>query len=314
LFTAIAPGSAVTQTFDWNPKTGKYDTLFNTTDPKRNQAIDPDLTNEYDDQYFVGLERELLPDLGVNVSYIKKNEQNFIRGLDIGSTFAPRSVVDPFDGQTLTVFNRTSPSSAVLVEPTNRDDFRQRYDSVVLQAYKRLSHRWQLQGSYQWERSQGYSTGATTSSQSGPGTFGADPNQLVNAYGRFPTDSAHSIRVSSTVELPYRIQLALRSVYESGRPYGRLIVVRGLAQGTANILVQPRGAFELPSRDDLGIRVGKDIAFGTRMLRLSLDVQNLLNDDTPLSIDNNSSHTATYLDPTQIFLPRRAVLGIRYNF
>jgi outer membrane receptor protein involved in Fe transport len=315
LFTAVAPGSAITQTFDFNPKTGKYDSLFSTTDPKRNQTIDPNLTNEYDDQYFVGLERELLPDLGVNLSYIKKKEKNFIRGLDIRSVFAPRVVADTFSSQTLTVFNRTTPSAQVLVEPTNRDDFRQRYDSVVLQAYKRLSHRWQLQGSYQWERSEGFSTGATTSAQSGPGTFGADPNQLVNAFGRFPTDSTHSFRVSSTVELPHQIQLAVRSVYESGRPYGRLIVVRGLSQGTANVLAQPRGAFELPSRNDLSIRVGKDVNVGRqRQLRLTLDVQNLFNDDTPLSIDNNSSHTDTYLAATSIFLPRRAILGVRVNF
>jgi hypothetical protein len=314
LFTAIAPGGAVSQTYNWNPKTGKYDILFSTSNPKQNQTIDPNLTNEYDDQFFVGLERELLPDLGLNVSYIKKKEQNFNRGLDIGSSFAARTIIDTFSGQPLTVFNRTTPASQVLVEPTNRGDFRQRYDSVVLQAYKRLSHKWQLQASYQWEKSEGYSTGATTSAQSGPGTFGSDPNQLVNAYGRFPTDSTHSIRVSSTVELPHQIQLAIRSVYESGRPYGRLITARGLAQGTVNVLAQPRDAFELPARNDLGIRIGKDFTMGPRVLRLSLDVQNLFNSDTPLSIDNNSSHTATYLQPTAIFLPRRAILGVRYNF
>jgi hypothetical protein len=225
-----------------------------------------------------------------------------------------RTITDVFGGQTLTVFNRATPSSQVLIDPTNRNDFRQRYDSLVVQAYKRLSRRWQLQGSYQWERSDGYSTGATTSSQSGPGTFGSDPNQLINAYGRFPTDSAHSVWVSSTVELPFRIQLAVRSVYESGRPYGRLINVRGLSQGNLTVLAQPRGTFELPSRNDLGIRVGKDLKMGQRTLRLSVDVQNLFNDDTPLSIDNNSSHTATYLQPTAIFLPRRAILGVRYNF
>ena len=49
----------------------------------------------------------------------------------------------------------------MLVGPTNRDDFRQKYNTVVAQAYKRLSNRWQLQGSYQWERSEGYSTAAT---------------------------------------------------------------------------------------------------------------------------------------------------------
>jgi hypothetical protein len=144
-----------------------------------------------------------------------------------------------------------------------------------------MSQKWQLQASYQWEKSEGYSTGATTSAQSGPGTFGSDPNQLVNAYGRFPTDSAHSIRISSTVELPHHIQLAIRSVYESGRPYGRLITARGLAQGTVNVLAQSRDTFELPARNDLGIRVGKDFTIGPRVLRLSLDVQNLFNSDTP---------------------------------
>ena len=314
LFTAIAPGGAVTQTYEWNPKTGKYDILFSTSNPKQNQTIDPNLSNEYVDQAFFGLERELLPDLGVNLSYIKKSEQNFIRGLDVGSTYVPKTITDAFSGQPLTVYNRTTPASQVLVEPTNRDDFRQRYDSVVLQAYKRLSHHWQLQASYQWEISEGYSTGATTSTQSGPGTFGSDPNQLINAYGRFPTDSAHSVRISSTVELPYQIQLAIRSVYESGRPYGRLITVRGLAQGTENVLAQSRDTFELPARNDLGIRIGKDVKLGARMLRFSFDIQNLFNSDTPLSIDNNSSHTATYLQPTAIFQPRRAILGVRYNF
>ena len=57
MFTAISPGGAVTQVFNYNPATGKYDDLFNTSDPKRNQTIAPDLKNEYDDQFFVGLER-----------------------------------------------------------------------------------------------------------------------------------------------------------------------------------------------------------------------------------------------------------------
>jgi len=87
-----------------------------------------------------------------------------------------------------------------------------------------------------------------------------------------------------------------------------------VGQGTANVLAQPRDAFELPARNDLGIRIGKDFTMGPRVLRLSLDVQNLFNSDTPLSIDNNGSHTATYLEPTAIFLPRRAILGVRYNF
>jgi hypothetical protein len=320
LFTAIAPGGPLTTVYDWNPTTGNYDLFFSSSNPQSNQAIDPNLKNEYDDQLFLGLERELAPDFDVNASFIIKKEKNFIRGRDVRSSYAPSTVVTTFNGlsQALTVFDRTTPSSAVLIEPTNRDDFRQDYKSFVLQAYKRLSHHWQLQASYQWERSDGLSDGSivrTSTQQAGPGRFGADPNQLINAYGRLPTDSTHSIRVLATVQLPFAIQLAVRSVYESGRPYGRLVTVRGLSQGTANILAEPRGSYALPTRNDFGLRVGKDLKLpSSQVLRLSIDIQNLLDDNTPLALDNNSSHTATYGKTTAIFLPRRAMLGVRYYF
>ena len=316
LFTSIAPGGAVSSTYGYNAVTRRYDILQSTTNPKLTATIDPNLKNEYVDQFFVGVERELLPDLGVNASYIVKRERDFIRGRDFASTYVPRDVTETFEGvaHTLTVFNRTSAAGAVRVGPTNRDDFRQNYDSFVLQAYKRLSRSWQLQGSYQWEISKGFSTAAVSSTQSGPGTFGSDPNQLINAYGRFPTDSTHSFRVSSTVELPWDLQFAIREVFESGRPYGRTVTVRGLSQGNVTVIAQPRGDFELPSRNDLGIRIGKDLPLTAgRLLRLSLDVQNIFNSDTPLSLAINSSQ-ATYGETTGISSPRRALLGIRFSF
>ncbi|MBZ5559897.1 MAG: TonB-dependent receptor, partial [Acidobacteriia bacterium] len=36
LFTAIAPGGPITQTYNWNSKTKQYDILFNTSNPKQN--------------------------------------------------------------------------------------------------------------------------------------------------------------------------------------------------------------------------------------------------------------------------------------
>ncbi|MCC7240757.1 MAG: TonB-dependent receptor [Acidobacteria bacterium] len=316
LFTSIAPGGAVSSTYGYNPATGEYDILQSTTNPKLTATIDPGLENELVDQFFIGIERQLLPDLGVNASFIVKRERNFIRGRDFGSAYVPRDITETFAdvSQTLTIFNRISPAGDARIGPTNRDDFRQKYNSLVLQAYKRLSNRWQLQGSYQWEVSEGFSTASVSSSQSGPGTFGADPNQLVNAYGRFPTDSTHSFRVSSTVELPWNLSFAVREVFESGRPYGRTITVRGLSQGNATVIAQPRGSFELPSRNDLGIRVGRDVPMPAgRLLRLSLDVQNLFNNATPLSVAINSSQS-TYGQTTNISLPRRALLGIRFSF
>jgi outer membrane receptor protein involved in Fe transport len=316
LFTAIAPGGAVSSTYAYNAATKQYDMLQSITNPKLTATIDPNLKNEYVDQFYIGIERELLPDLGVNASYIVKREKDFIRGLDFNSVYVARDITETFQGvsQTLTVYNRSTPAASVLVGPTNRTDFRQKYGTFVLQAYKRLSKRWQLQGSYQWERSEGFSTAATTTTQTGPGTFGSDPNALINAYGRFPTDSTHSFRASSTVELPWNFSFAVREVFESGRPYGRTITVRGLSQGNTTVIAQPRGAFELPSRNDLSVRLGKDFSLGGgREVRLSMDIQNIFNSDTPLSVAVNSSQ-ATYGETTAISLPRRALLGVRVGF
>jgi hypothetical protein len=174
-----------------------------------------------------------------------------------------------------------------------------------------------VQSSYQWQRSQGISGGGTTvdSQQGVTGTFGADPNQLVNAYGRFVTDSTHSIKVSATTELPYAFHLGIRESFESGRPYGRLITVRGLAQGTVNVLAEPRGTYQLPSTNDLQIRVDKDFRFNTsQRLRLSVDFLNIFNVDTPIDIQNNSSQTLPFGTTIGIFLPRRALLAVRYEF
>jgi outer membrane receptor protein involved in Fe transport len=312
LFQQISPGGTVSTTYDYNPATKNYDIVFSTSNPKLNQTIDPNLDDEWDDQYFIGLERELLPDLGVNASFVMKKEKNFIRAQDIRSVFAPRTITDTFNGvsQAITVYNRTTPASQVLVEPTNRpDDFRQDYKSVVLQAYKRFSRRWQLQSSYQWQRNIAYTNDGPST------TFGQTPNDFINAYARLATDSTHAFRVSATSELRWGIQVGVHSLFESGRPIPRTITVRGLSQGTLTLMAQPRGSYSLPSRNDLALRVGKDLRFGNRqLLRLSLDIQNLFNSDTPLSIDNNSSHADTYLAPTAIFLPRRAILGFRYTF
>jgi hypothetical protein len=204
----------------------------------------------------------------------------------------------------------------VLSEASNRNDFNQDYKSFIVQAYKRFSHRWQLQSSYQWQRALGVSGGGTTiGSQAGVGTFGSDPNQLINAYGRYTTDSTHSIKLSATIELPYLIHVGARESFETGRPYGRLITVRGLSQGATTILAEPRGAYEMPSTNDLQMRIDKDFRMnGQQRLRVSLDLYNIFNVDTPVNIQNNSTQTIPFGTTINIFLPRRAQFGVRYEF
>jgi len=323
MFYGISPGNTATIALAYNDATRKYDIPYYTFDPLANFAIDPDLKNQYTDQVFAGIEREIIPDLGLELMYIHKKEGNWIRLKDLTGVYVPQPYVDTFRGQTqtLTVFNRTSPSSASKYTVTNRDDFRQSYDTVILSANKRLSHKWQLQGSYQWQRAKGVASGSLTlGSQDfgfiGPSSFGRDPNDLINAYGRFTTDSTNSLKANFTYEAPYGVHLGLRESYESGRPYGRLVTVLGLNQGSRNVLAEPRGAYELPSTNSFQIRVDKDFPLGAqRRLRLSLDVFNVFNNDTAITARNNSSQgDALFGQSLTVFAPRRALAGIRFEF
>jgi hypothetical protein len=242
---------------------------------------------------------------------------------DIRGVYAPQPLVDTFRGatQTLEVLNLVGASTTSLFQVTNRDDFRQDYNSIIVSAYKRLSSAWQLHGSYQWQRARGLAgSGLTIGSQSfanlGTGGFGRDPNDLTNAYGRFASDSTHSLKLNFTFQAPYGVHVGLRESYETGRPYGRAITVRGLRQGNRTVLAQARGTFELPSTNNFQMRFDKDFLFGNqRRFRVSLDLINVFNVSTPVSVRNNSSQgEALFGQSLEVFAPRRAMLGFRIEY
>jgi hypothetical protein len=284
--------------------TGKYDILLTTTNPRANIAVDPNLTNQYTNQGFIGLEREILPNFSLDGSFVYKSDKNVIANIDPNSTYAQTPFVDTFDGvtQTLMVFNRTSAAAAALNETANRADSYQTYKSFIIQGNKRLSKRWSLQTSYQWQRGLAF-------------TGSANPNTNINAAGRITTDSTQAYRASGILDLPYRIRLGIRESYESGRPIARQVTVRGLAQGNATVNAEAPGGHELPSLNDLQIRVDKDVPLGgAKRLRFSVDLFNIFNVDTPTTVQTVSGQAVPFLTTTDIFLPRRAQLGVRFEF
>jgi hypothetical protein len=268
----------------------------------------------------VGIERQLASDFGLQAMFVYKNEGDFIRVNDVRSSFEPLPFEDTFEGRTqvLTVFDRTTPASEALYLVTNRDDFDQSYKSFILQANKRWSTNWQLNGSYEWQRSLGYS-GSNPGSIQNAGSlnqrsFGRDPNDLIDAYGRLPADSAHIVKVTSTYEAPWGIHAAMRLRFEQGRPYGRTINVTGLSQGRRVVLAEERGLYHLDNLYDVGIRIDKDFVFDeSKRLRLSLDIFNLLNSSAATTVLNNSSQ-GSFGVPTAIVYPRQAMVGVRFEF
>ena len=316
-FQSISPGNTRINALYYNPSTRQYDIPGGVWfDPRANYGIDPGLQNQWTDQLYIGLERQIQPDFGVNVYFVHKNEGNFIRLDDVQGVYAPQPFVDPFDGRTLTVFNRVSPGSQSLFQVTNRNDLDQDYKSVVIEANKRFSASWQLIGSYQWARSQIFAGGglqAQNFANLGRTGYGRDPNDLINAYGPSSIESEHAVRTTLTYEAPFGVHVGVRYFFDTGRPYGRLVQVR-LNQGVRNVLAEPRGAYHLPAAHDLRFRFDKDFRLGgNRRLRLAWDLINVTNEATPANFGINSSQD-TYGRALSFVEPRRSLLSARFEF
>jgi hypothetical protein len=65
----MSPGATPTTTLRFNAATGKYDIPFSFVDNRVNFSVNPDLTNQYTDQLFFGIERQLIGNMGVNTSF-----------------------------------------------------------------------------------------------------------------------------------------------------------------------------------------------------------------------------------------------------
>ena len=147
MFSGISPGGAVTIVREYSATTGDYTIPVSVTDPKLNFAVDSGLDNQYTDQVSVGIERQIAGGAGIAVSFVYKNEADFVRLQDTRGVYAPRDIVDTFDGvsQTITVQSLTSGVGSPLYTVVNRGDLDQSFKSVVVEFNKRFSDRVQTQ-------------------------------------------------------------------------------------------------------------------------------------------------------------------------
>ncbi|HTM31199.1 MAG TPA: TonB-dependent receptor [Vicinamibacterales bacterium] len=329
MFSGTSPGGAVTYVREINPATGQYEIPVSVTDPKLNFAVDGGLNNQYTDQFSVGVEQQVADRTGIAVSFVYKNEGDFIRLQDRRGAYVPRDIVDTFEGnsQTITVQNLTSGVGSQLFTVVNRGDFDQSFKSVVVEVNRRFSNNIQAQSSYTWQDSKAFGSGSVTGSTqqdfsnlSPTAGYGRDPNDTLNAFGPTATNATHAVKLSATYAAMWGIQVGGRYSFESGRPYGRQIIVRGMGagQGDVTILANTRGTYALPAVNDFQIRLDKDVRLpGAQRLRFSVDFLNIFNSDTVLTLRNNSSQvtaTTPWQQTLSVVRPRTVQLGVRYEF
>jgi hypothetical protein len=283
----------------------------------------------YRNEFTVGVDHQLLPDLALAVTYIQRREHDQIATIEQGipfSYYTPITVADPgpdgltgtADDTTLTVYNENLPTVPSVQGPGNDDRVDQRYKGVEATVSKRFSNRWTMLGGYTFSRTLVDTTSVTS------------PNSFVNNQGRASIDRAHNFKLTGSYLLPYDIQFGANLRAQSGQPYTRTLLVTGLNQNTSGVTVnaEPRGNYLLPWLTTADLRVGKIFRVrGVNTFEVDMDVYNLTNSNAVYNVrtttarQNVTDYTtgqtiqiAQFNSPIAVLGPRIIRFNVSYKF
>jgi hypothetical protein len=152
-------------------------------------------------------------------------------------------------------------------------------------------------------------------------TFGRDPNDLTNAWGRLPNDRPHMVKIMGSVDVPHTgIAIAANLGHFSGKPWAAAALVNLRQNSQQRILLEPPGTRRLSSQTLLDVRVSRTFPVGRcGRMDLLLDLLNVLNETAEESIVSDVIATESVaLNPDfgkpNVFVdPRRLMIGVRVN-
>jgi hypothetical protein len=281
-------------------------------------TVNPDIKFPVMDQVTVGLERELMKDTSVGVSFIWRKWKNNIARINTGATW----VMTPFafkdekgTSQTVNVYNRTSPSSADKFYITNPkkgqyscvDEPRAKYLGLMFTLTKRFSNNWMLNASYTWSRLMGTEQGGA----SRPSTW-INPNSQVFVYGHIGNDPTHQFKIYSTFILPLDILISPTFQYISGSPWTRRVRASNVS-GTPTVNIEERGTQRYDPFINFDLRLEKFFMIQKNRLEFQFDVFNVLNRGVPTGWETRVDRT-TFGLATSVNRARTLRVGIRYLF
>ena len=310
--------------------------------PKSN-AIDPNLKDPKDDEIMFAFQREVANNISFNVDWIQRwfNDQTINQdcyGLPCNTTasaayllnktvpdFGPDNITGTSDDHSLTfyqvapgflgkdTFFHTNCGNNVSVSCT------QRYKAIELSLNKRMSNRWQMQGSYVWSRLDGDQVLDYT-----------NPNNLLPFIGQGmgASDQTHAFKLLGSYQAPLGITVGANYQALSGLPRDRTLSV-GLSQGTASLRVDPLGAYRADFLNLLSLRADKSFRLtpGHRVSFVA-ELHNLINSSAGQSsfgtvtrgfasttdFANNQLGTSYFGRVQEIVAPRVLKIGFKFDF
>jgi hypothetical protein len=308
---------------------GTYDAQGNPLDTElvsdnTNLRVDPGFLSPYTDQFTIGIERELVQNLGLMVHYVRKNGERYGAYHDIGGQYVSDTYVDEISGARIPVQRLVNDTSERVFELTNPDGMFTRFNGFTVQLIKRMADNWQMTSSFVWGRSTGRigSSRPAVSAAVGPagnqtttaGTFGRNPNDFINTDGRLIGDRTATFKTQLVYQFPAGFLAGANFIYQTGRPYARLARVSGLGIPTTIYAERNDGSRTVSDQYVLDLRLQKDFSFGSAHFALFADILNALNDDAYEDVQDRVGTSENFGLGTEYIPPRRVMLGAKVRF
>ncbi|HEY4051660.1 MAG TPA: carboxypeptidase-like regulatory domain-containing protein [Acidobacteriaceae bacterium] len=291
-----------------------------------NAALKQDKTHEYT----VAVERELMPNVALNATYVYHGVFNLYdsatnisgvvaptatfvsNGINVGHPYSSYTVpvvfIDSFHGVNtpVTVYtypkNSGSNANQVLNTPSGRPDT---YNSIAVGVTKRYSRRWN-----------GFASFWTTKDHrwiQGLAGIAGSPND-----DRFPVDDTWNweARGDVTYNLPKGFQVFSFFRAQSGTPGQRLSVFNSSAlnQGSTQIRMGPFGQYRGPVVSTLNVKVAKTFTIHDRFhIEGNFQVFNVLNSSGAVTTNYQTGPT-TFGVISSLISPRVARIGGVFSF
>ncbi len=196
----------------------------------------------------------------------------------------------------------------------------QKYNSIDISLYKRMSRNWQLQTSYSATKRNvpfifsDLTAPATTASGEFNGNVESaplTPNNEINA-----SDKAweYSAKLSGVYVFPRQILTSINYEARSGYPWARQVrFTGGRTIPSITLNVEPIGARRLPVSHQLDLRLEKSFNLSAgQKVAARINMFNALNANTVLDVTRLSG--PQFNRPTSIMPPRITELSFTYSF
>ena len=327
----------------------QYFNYVNPNDPNgaSPNRLAPDYKAQHDNEFLVGLERELVKNLAVSVAYTYRRTTD-------ATAWTPRTGFTGAD-YTPATFSRNGYTATGYVPNAekvlasggsrtlgNRPDYHRDFHGFEASLIKRMANRWMGRVAFTYNNPREFLDGPgavsdpTKTDTDVAGNFSPLAGPQVDG-GAYPTRSSGSGKgdafINAKWQLTANLLVHLPAGFEaSGALFGRqghprpIVQRRGLGfDGPIRILSDQTAALDtlrLPNVWNLDLRAAKNVRLGGTSFVLSADLFNVLNANTELSRGRQAS-SGLYVKATgagsfnrldEILNPRVFRLGVRFQF